>query len=328
MIHRPDDRPAVENHLRAPDELSRLLANLELTAKMHVAGQFCGPWTVNHDGGRQVPFHVLGSGRAWLHVDGTPPRELASGELVVFTRDQKHLISSSGDAPGSFARPDRAAEAPDVATLICGHFAFGDQRLLLPLLDSLPPVIVLGGGDRPEGRQISRLVSLVLSELADRRPGFHACLDQLGLLLFIETVRETVAERQLGAGLLSGLFDRRIGPVLAAVHAGPGTPWTLDRLAGLAAMSRSSFVERFRRKLGLPPMRYLALWRMSEARRLLRRTDESMAAIAEATGYQSEPAFRKAFRTIVGVPPGRYRARHRDALCARTGPSRHPSGLT
>lgn len=314
------------NYLNPPDQLSALLGNLELTARMSVAGEFCGRWALDSGGSRQIPFHVLGSGEAWLHVDDAAPRRLSAGDLVVFTRDQHHVISGDREPAETVSMASGSEQDGAITTLVCGFFGFGDRRLLLPLLDSLPPVIVLGGHGGPKGSQLSGLVNLILGELANRRPGFQTCIDQLGLLLFIETVREIVAQQQLGTGLLTGLFDRRLGPVLAAMHARPAAAWTLDRLAGLAAMSRSSFVDRFRRKLGLPPMKYLALWRMSEARRLLRRTDQSMAAIAEATGYQSEPAFRKAFRTIVGVPPGSYRAHSRAGPTALDGTNRPGSG--
>lgn len=255
-----------------PDELSRFLVSLELSTRLHVDEESCGDWHPVEAKSRRIPFRVLESGAAWLHPDGGKP-------------------------------------AGGTATLVRGCLDFGDQHKLLPLLDSLPPVIVLGGPGRPERAQIQGLVRLILTELTDRRPGFRACVNQLGHLLFLEAIRQAVAQRALRVGLLSGLLDPRLGPVLAAIHARPAGPWTVQQLAGLAAMSRSNFVARFRRKMGLPPMRYLALWRMSEARRLLRTTSQSMAAIAESTGYQSEPAFRKAFRAIVGVPPARYRSR-------------------
>ncbi|MEQ8858502.1 MAG: AraC family transcriptional regulator [Pseudomonadales bacterium] len=311
MATRPSTPWQTENHLQTPDELSALLTNLELTARMFVAGDLCGQWTLDNRSSRQIPFHVLGSGEAWLHLDGALPQRLSAGDLVVFSRDQRHVISSSRELRRGLGDTGSHGGYDGTTSLVCGHFSFGDRRILLPVLDSLPPVVVLGGRGRPGGSQIKGLVSLILNELGTLRPGFHAFINQLGLLLFIETVRELVDQKRLRTGLLSGLFDPRLGPVLAAIHAHPGAPWTLEQLASLAALSRSSFVGRFRSRLGLPPMKYLSLWRMSEAKRLLRKTEQSMAAIAEATGYQSEPAFRKAFRAVVGIPPGRYRACNR-----------------
>ena len=308
-----------ENRLQAPDELSALLTNLELTAQMSVAGDLCGQWMLDNRSSRQIPFHVLGSGEAWLHLDGTPPQRLSAGDVVVFSRSQRHVISSSRELRSGLGDTVNHGGYDGTTSLVCGHFSFGDRRIALPLLDSLPPVVVLGGCDRPSGTQIKGLVSLILNELGNLRLGFHTFINQLGLLLFIETVRELVDQKRLRTGLLSGLFDPRLGPVLAAIHAHPEATWTLERMASLAVLSRSSFVGRFRSRLGVPPMKYVSLWRMSEAKRLLRKTEQSMAAIAEATGYQTEPAFRKAFRAMVGVPPGRYRASSRSAARCRGG---------
>ena len=72
-------------------------------------------------------------------------------------------------------------------------------------------------------------------------------------------------------------------------------------------MSRSSFAARFKSVLGVSPMRYLTEWRMQQAVNLLTTTTQSVAAIAEQSGYGSEVAFRKAFRSVIGRPPGAVR---------------------
>lgn len=77
-------------------------------------------------------------------------------------------------------------------------------------------------------------------------------------------------------------------------------------------MSRSSFADRFKQQVGMTPMRYVTEWRMQEAVDLLQTTELSIAAIAEQCGYTSEVAFRKAFRAVVGVPPGRFRRAGRE----------------
>jgi len=46
---------------------------------------------------------------------------------------------------------------------------------------------------------------------------------------------------------------------------------------------------------------------MQEAARLLQNTELSMADIAERCGYDSEPAFRKAFKKVTGNTPGAVR---------------------
>lgn len=116
----------------------------------------------------------------------------------------------------------------------------------------------------------------------------------------------------LDAGLLGGVSDPRIGPVLNGIHADLAADWSVERLAGDAIMSRSAFAERIKQFLGMSPMRYVTECRMQEAVQLLEGTELSVMQIAERSGYQSEVAFRKAFRAVIGQPPGQVRRAGRD----------------
>jgi len=90
------------------------------------------------------------------------------------------------------------------------------------------------------------------------------------------------------------------------MHADPARSWTMAQLAGKAALSRSTFFERFTRAVGLPPMEYLLAWRMALAKNLLRREDLALAAVAERVGYGSASTFSTAFSRHVGQPPGKF----------------------
>ncbi len=80
----------------------------------------------------------------------------------------------------------------------------------------------------------------------------------------------------------------------------------MKELAEAAALSRSAFSARFTELVGEPPMTYLTRWRMLRATRLIK--DEiSMETIADRLGYESEAAFRKAFKREIGIPPAQFR---------------------
>lgn len=74
-------------------------------------------------------------------------------------------------------------------------------------------------------------------------------------------------------------------------------------------LSRSVFAERFIDLLGMPPMHYLARWRMQIAASILSDAGSNIAAIAAHVGYESEAAFSRAFKKLVGVPPSEWRRR-------------------
>jgi AraC-like DNA-binding protein len=113
-------------------------------------------------------------------------------------------------------------------------------------------------------------------------------------------------------GLLAALADPRLSKALAAIHERPGDGWTIQSMAQVAGMSRTAFAERFHETLGQPPIQYLSNWRASEAKRLLRNRRFSVAAIAQQLGYRSEAAFRRFFKRMEGVGPGRVRAKSGD----------------
>jgi transcriptional regulator GlxA family with amidase domain len=127
-------------------------------------------------------------------------------------------------------------------------------------------------------------------------------------------VRHDVAlSADFAFGPLAALSDRRIGAAMRALHGKPAEPWTVERLASLANMSRSAFAARFKTRLGEAPLEYLTRWRMFRAGMLLRSTERSLAEIANAVGYESDAALSKAFHRVVGMTPGTFRKQRAEA---------------
>jgi AraC family transcriptional activator of mtrCDE len=293
-------------YLDAPDPLSVLLSKLSLSAEIYVNGNFCGTWAVDTGGSKRIPFHLIGSGTAWLHLEGQKPQSLSSHDLVIFPHDAHHVISNSPDRPSPNKVNAPMSNDGDTTNMICGFFEFKNPALF-PVLNSLPPTVLLKSDAGETGERIESLVALMLKELNSTRPGFYTVIDQMAFLIFIEVLRKQMEDSTLGDGLLSALFDARLGRALNAIHQQPEYLWTLESLAEEALMSRSSFANAFSKMVGLSPIKYLTMWRMTEARRLLQSTQLSVAQIAEKSGYESEAAFRKAYRNTLGEPPGAVR---------------------
>ena len=114
-------------------------------------------------------------------------------------------------------------------------------------------------------------------------------------------------------GWLAGMRDPAVGRALGLLHGRPAEPWTLDRLADEAAVSRSTLHERFAHFVGQPPMQYLAQWRMQLAAARLRDTDAKVIDVAMDVGYENEAAFARAFRRAVGESPAAWRRARRAA---------------
>ena len=133
-------------------------------------------------------------------------------------------------------------------------------------------------------------------------------LAKLSELMFIETLRryiESLPPEQ--SGWLAGLRDPFVGKALSLLHGNATRNWTIEELAREVALSRSVLAERFTDLVGLPPMHYLANWRMQIAAGMLSGGNTNIASIAAETGYGSEAAFSRAFKKMVGMPPSEWR---------------------
>ena len=296
------------------DGLSTLLRRLKLSARVFLRADFCGDWAIDTSGDRRAPFHLVTRGIGWLHEPGSPSRLMTAGDLVVFPADLPHVVSSSDAEPprGIVNLPPRDPDqlTEPVTGLLCGYFSF-DRRAAAPLLDGLPKSIVLHLNDAALHHDTASLVQLWMSEAARHAPGCDAAIDQLAYVVFIHLLREQLA-RGIIKGPLEALTDARLGPVLNQIHADPGAIASVDAMAEMASLSRSAFADRFRKIVGLTPGRYLTHWRMQVAMDLLRNSELPIARIAERCGYQSEVAFRKAFRATVGEPPGQVRRKRKE----------------
>lgn len=139
-------------------------------------------------------------------------------------------------------------------------------------------------------------------------PGTEVVLERLAEMMFVDTARRYLEGLPADAtGWLAGLRDRHVGRALTLLHEWPEHPWTIGELSNRVGPSRSALHERFIAYLGEPPMHYLANWRIQVASVLLRESRRSVAAIALDVGYESEAAFSRAFKRLVGVPPAAWR---------------------
>jgi AraC-like DNA-binding protein len=313
------------------DTLSEVLRAVRLTGAVFFSIDASAPWVAESPSGREVgpyimpgvehviEYHVVRSGSCWGGVVDETPIRLEAGDIIVFPQGDAHVMSSAPGMRGAIGEFPRGARnhrlplsikldggGPDGVELICG-FLGCDARPFNPLLAALPRVIHISRRTSDLG-VLEPLINLALAESTDQREGGGVVLARLSELLFVEIVRRylsTLAPDQIG--WLSGLRDPSIGHALTRLHGRPAHEWTLDELAREIGMSRSALAERFTHFVGVPPMQYLAQWRMQLAATLLSGTSMSLAEIASEVGYGSETALSRAYKRWVGVAPADWR---------------------
>jgi AraC-like DNA-binding protein len=316
------------------DVLSDVLRAVRLTGAVYFDFELSSPWVVEAPPSRDIvgrvmrgaqrviEYHLVARGTCWGHAVGDEPRQLREGDLILFPQGDAHVLSSE---QGLRATPDIEAFArastplpmfyelggggPERARIVC-CFLGCDERPFNRLLAALPSVIHLSsaGGGTTAG-WLETLLSVAATESRSARAGSENVLARLSELMFVETIRqylETLAPAQ--TGWLAGLREPMVGRALAALHREPHASWTVERLARVVGLSRSVLPERFTQMVGQPPMQYLALWRMQLASRLLLEGAQ-VGTVATAVGYESEPAFSRAFKKLVGQAPATWRRR-------------------
>ncbi len=322
------------------ETLENLLSRVRLESAFYFSVSAGAPWATLTPHMRNIgtvvmpnaqtilPFHIMLDGEAWCWRvdDPSNKRTFKTGDILLLPRGCDHVIAS-GQRPDVVPAPDtniyqeaeksrRPCTYVDLggdgpkANFVCGYFG-APRQSFHPLFDSLPDLMVLS--PTPEKwRILHQLISIATDQQEDRESGGKLVVSRLAETMFVDAVHQHLLARQAPSnkGWLAALTDRQVGAALNALHQAPMDPWTVEKLAEAAGMSRSAFIERFSRLVGRPPIHYLKSWRLQIAANLLAQSDQDIKRIAEDCGYGAETSFHRAFKQQTGFTPGAWRALH------------------
>lgn len=300
------------------DPLGEALHQLRMRATFYCRTEATAPWALEMpEVADSISVHVVVDGTCWLDVPHADQLELRAGDVALVPHGRGHLMRSEPGV-GPAGRVDHLpqqylGEHYSVLTyggggaatrLVCGVLVFDDPGARA-LMRVLPPILTASAAAGLQPTLIHETIRLMANELQDLRPGGEAVTTRLADILVIQAIR-TWLDRDPAArrGWLGALRDDRIGLALAAVHRDPGGPWSVQRLAREATMSRSAFASRFHELVGEPAMSYVTRWRMQVAHGRLAAGDATVSEVARAVGYRSEAAFSRAFARVTGQTPG------------------------
>ncbi len=300
------------------DVLADVLNTLELNGWLSSRRELASPWRYDFAPTKDSMFHVISYGGAYLHVEGeAEPRRVEDGDVLLFPTGHPHSLYDDPASPLTRLvhldyNPQRGhqvvndeGEEPKLL-LLCGAFHF-EYPNNFPLLHRLPRLIHIPGTQGRLEPGFADIVRFIARESASQQSGAEVMLKRLTELLFIQVIRLWIVQQaESSVEWISALRDESISKALGLIHESPARKWTVKELADAAALSRSAFSARFTELVGEPPMTYLTRWRMLRATRLLK-NEVRMETIADLLGYDSEAAFRKAFKREIGIPPAQYR---------------------
>ena len=319
------------------DALSDVLRVARLTGGVFLHAEFFAPWCMAARVGPEhctpalgpashlILYHYVVEGKLRIRVDegDGDGLVLGAGDVVLLPRNDVHLVGSDLTLP-PVAGVD-IIQPPKKGGLFTIHHGGGGERTRMicgylgcddieenPVLSTLPALLKLDVEQGGAAEWIRSTFQYAADEVARGRPGSETVLAKLSELLFVEAVRryaETLPQGQ--TGWLAGLRDPHVARALALLHHDITRPWNVNDLSREVGLSRSALADRFIGLIGMPPMHYVASWRMQIATQKLRNTNASLAQVADLVGYSSEAAFSRAFKKAFGTAPATWRRSNR-----------------
>jgi AraC-like DNA-binding protein len=313
------------------DPMSDIFKTMQIRAVVHSRLEATAPWGFTHSPAEAdekakhalpvspselAHFGMIARGNCWLTVDGiADPLPLTGGDCFLL-RPQSAYELRNDPATRAMSFCDAPRDKDNVihyggggapTTIVSGLLSF-EKPALKPMTQLLPRLILIKS-EQARSLALHTTLQLLAAEMTEQAPGSEVVANRLAEVLFIQAIRAHIASgsENCRPGWLRAIFDPQIGAALKSIHENVEHSWTVGSLAAVAGMSRSVFAARFKELLGQAPLDYVTEWRMQKAVQLLQHRDKKLLEIARSVGYESDAAFSKAFKRVLGATPGDYR---------------------
>lgn len=306
------------------DLLSDILSQLKLSGTLYFRTSFTSPWSIKVPPYEKVSrFHFVHRGRCLVRVKGEhEPVLLEQGDFILITQGASHTLfcdpttesqaiqleqviensGFTGEGTLVYGEPNTHHETQ----LICGHFAF-DKYAKHPLIDALPAFIHIKNYGETAGSWMENTLKVIGKEAGQANMGSNIIALKMSEIIYAQAMRTYLTNEGAKNKSLAGFSDPAISRALLAIHDAPHQSWSLEELAKVAGLSRTSLSNRFSQYLSITPHAYITEWRMQLARQYLVDSSSDIIDIAERVGYQSEAAFGRVFKKYFNIAPGAYR---------------------
>jgi AraC-like DNA-binding protein len=317
------------------DALSDVLRVMRLKGGVFLHGDYFEPWCLSvhvkpencapyfGDTVHVIPYHFVLEGGMRVRMEDGVELALEAGESVLFPRNDPHLLGSDTNLP---AIPGELVVQPPLngglatitlgeggprTRIVCG-FLGADAVRGSPVLEALPAMLRIDTRADESGDWVQSTFRYAAERIAAGDTGSEVLMSKLSELLFVEAIQRYAGSLTADeTGWLAALKDPYVSRALALMHARIAETWTVDALGREVGLSRSALADRFGAILGMPPMQYLATWRIHAAAHELLNSGKSILQVAQEVGYDSEASFTRAFKRVMDAPPATWRRERR-----------------
>ncbi|MBY6346231.1 AraC family transcriptional regulator [Providencia rettgeri] len=296
-----------------------ILEGMRLRHSLYASFQLRVPWGISFDTGEHARLLIVSKGTCYLSGAGRPEPVVLEAETCMIVQpgvqfvlsDQagRHCVACDSLAPYSRSEPLEHGGGGPLTEIVTARFAY-NKLVAEPLFTALGPLIHkrLAAGD---AQALKNTLGLLQSEAQSRDYGTQLINARLIDVMFIHVLRSLSRSETVSPGLLAGIRDKRMAQVLQAVHQRIAHPWTVEEMAAVVGLSRSTFAALFKDTVGQAPLAYLTAWRMYKAKILLASGSETIGHIAQTVGYDNESSLSRAFSRLEGISPGAWRMAQR-----------------
>lgn len=297
------------------DLLDRLLVTLAVRLRSFSVCRIQRGWRLGFSPFEAITLHYVLQGSGAMRVGEGPWRTFESHTIIVVPARLSHTLGEAENCVGEARAEDHcvlhgdglvsftAGDGTPDALFVCGQIS-NSYTGALGLFELFQTPIVQAF---PTDRVLQHSFEVMLSEVARPKLGTQAMTEVLMKQCLIILLRQHLASTDNTSPLLAALQHPKLARAVIAVLEEPGTAFSVESLAELAGMGRSSFTAHFSEVFGVGPMEFVQRVRLRVAARLITGTDLPIKVVASSVGYASRSSFSKVFEAEFGVPPGQYR---------------------
>lgn len=306
------------------DLLSDILTNLSMRGTLYFRTSLTSPWGIEVPSFENVArFHFAHRGNCLIEVEGCEkPVALAQGDLLIIPHGASHKLYCAPETRNSVLPLDTVIERSGFTgtgvlvyggdeddrdtQLICGHFSF-EPHAKHVLMERLPPFIHLKNYGETAGKWMEATLRVIGDETGGQRIGGDLIALKMSEAILAQAIRSFIESNEAPEWGLGAFSDINLRRALDTFHKSPHEHWTVEALARVAGMSRTSFAVLFQKKMAMTPMEYVTAWRMEVAKKLLMVPKNTLTDAAEGAGYASDSAFARVFKKETGLTPAGFR---------------------
>ncbi|MGR5559463.1 AraC family transcriptional regulator [Vibrio fortis] len=290
------------------------LSELKMSSVFYTHSTMKQPWGIKMP---SIPsstmFHLILEGEAIVIVDGTQIK-LNAGDFILLPRGTGHdIVDINKSAATDLFENDieeitehyerLTTKGPgDTTTTLCGTVLF-ENEVTTSVITSMPEFVLIDSRSQAHDT-IKSVVQAIHRETKNEEYGSELVVSKLADVLILQCIRAWIDQvSDDNQGWIMAHTDKRLSRAMKRIHSDSAANIDIETLADISGMSRTSFIEYFKKTVGETPKKYITDWRLSLAREKLLHSKTHILNVALDVGYQSEAAFSRAYKNKYGESP-------------------------